>query len=490
MTIGQKSAPSTEAVPAWCTQCVDVPSLHQLRTNEGCATAIKMLYNDTLEKHRILDQYAGARSTGPCNLIKMLCERVVGKFHTSGPESVSKMTTAIALVADQPEYTYYKIDQTIRMACESVVVNAFWRFVPIEGFVRSPSILLKEWSNFERERSHWWRARKAVETDDHVRMKWEALLADLISMLNFHNALLHTKHLLDKPTLKHTLHLAALTAEGRIYENGQGRSIASECRHIMVRRQCDIPIKARPERRPDAGSKRKTEKRKASVPVPRIRKDPPVSTYTGDIFSVATSVYDDLEGAGGGSAAGAGANGGTWRDFIQPVRKAARTTRNSGNVSSFLDDGDEADADDAALALSQLYQMGAGGAAADTSPPAMAAVAPVVATSSSALLNVAKPALAGRRISAEVWKRELANLGRRADGMKFPSNVKELGSGLGGSPVERIGAIQVQRQSSADWPEHLNMPGNVPPVLDKRYSIFQDGSNSTNSTCKNKQLAA
>lgn len=76
-----------------------------------------------------------------------------------------------------------------------------------------------------------------------------------MNLLNFHNALLHTKDLLEKPTLKHTLHVAALTAEGRIYENGQGRSIASECRHILVRKECDIPIKSRPDRKPTSGDR-------------------------------------------------------------------------------------------------------------------------------------------------------------------------------------------------------------------------------------------
>ena len=126
--------------------------------------------------------------------------------------------------------------------------------------IDTPADLLKKWNNFEKERSHWWRARKAAETAEHIRMKWEALLADIHNLLNFHNTLNHAKDMLDKPTLKHTLHLAALTAEGRIYENGQGRSIASECRHILVRKACDIPIKSRPDKKAggSGGGSRKT----------------------------------------------------------------------------------------------------------------------------------------------------------------------------------------------------------------------------------------
>ena len=167
-------------------------------------------------------------------------------------KSIPNLQSGIALVQDMSEFVHYKADQNVRMACESTVVNVFWRYVPVDHYINTPKDLMAEWSNYEKERSHWWRARKAVESDDHIKMKWDALVADVPALLDFHNSLMSTAKLLDKPTLKHTLHLAAMTAEGRIYENGQGRSIASECRHIMVRKQCDIPIKQRPERRPDA----------------------------------------------------------------------------------------------------------------------------------------------------------------------------------------------------------------------------------------------
>jgi hypothetical protein len=250
------------SLPSWVNEQVATPSMAFLKNDSDAMKAVEILYEDTIRKHRIEQQY-GIKATEPMRLIRILCERVIAQFRCpGGPAALTTMNVAISLVHDLKEFSWYKVDKVIGYACESAIINAFWRYVPIDGFMDTPAKLLKEWNNFEHERSHWWRARKAVETDDHIRQKWEALLLDIGHLLNFHNALLHTKRLLEKPTLKHTLHLAALTAEGRTYENGQGRSISSECRHIIVRKYCDIPIKQRPERRPDAGgSKAKGAKR-------------------------------------------------------------------------------------------------------------------------------------------------------------------------------------------------------------------------------------
>lgn len=210
--------------------------------------AVEEIFRDTIRKHRIEEQYPKITHPGPHNLIWRMCQKVIEKLRSG--DKLQDMHMALSMVHDMPEYAqFYKNDHTIKLAVESVVINALWRYVEVEGFIKSPLALLEKWSNFEKERSHWWRARKAAETDDNIQNKWENLLQDIVPLLNFHNAMLHAQKMLEKPTLKHTLHLAAMTAEGRIYENGQGRSIASECRHILVRTQCDIPIKSRPERK-------------------------------------------------------------------------------------------------------------------------------------------------------------------------------------------------------------------------------------------------
>ncbi len=239
----------SDELPDWCFKSVDSPSAMCLQSDAGMIKAIEDIYHDTLAKHGIMEQYQGIRADGPGRLIRRICGETIRKLRVDGVRGVPSMTAMIDCIANHPEYTLYKSDHTIRMACESAVINCLWKYVRHPDHIDTPAELLKKWNNFEKERSHWWRARKAAETSEHVRMKWEALLADIHNLLNFHNALNHTKDLLDKPTLKHTLHLAALTAEGRIFENGQGRSIASECRHILVRKACDIPIKSRPDKK-------------------------------------------------------------------------------------------------------------------------------------------------------------------------------------------------------------------------------------------------
>jgi len=232
--------------------------------------AIKEITQDTIKKHRMEEQYPRTTHIGPYILIQTMAERVLTFLRTG--ENLVDMHQALAMIQDMPEYAqYYKNDHTVKLAVESVVINALWRFVEVEGSVDSPAALLEKWSNFEKERSHWWRARKAAETDENIQNKWENLLVDIMPLLNFHNAMLHSQRMLEKPTLKHTLHLAAMTAEGRIYENGQGRSIASECRHILVRTQCDIPIKSRPERKSSdsqAGALKKPKAYKEARPKP------------------------------------------------------------------------------------------------------------------------------------------------------------------------------------------------------------------------------
>jgi hypothetical protein len=253
------------AIPDWCHVVIPTPSLDLLRTNEQATVAIKNLVDDTMGKHRIAERYDANQILGPSLIIKKLTEALISELRKNGPGSITSVSSAINLVANIPESNLYKTDATVKLALESVIVGAFWHYVPVEGFIDSPAKLLATWKNFEHERTHWWRAKRAAETDEHTRAKWDTLLADLPHLLDFHNCLLHAKELAEKPTLKHTCHVSSLTAEGRIYENGQGRSISSECRHIMVRTFCNIPIKSRPERKSaepaDPSEKRERKKR-------------------------------------------------------------------------------------------------------------------------------------------------------------------------------------------------------------------------------------
>jgi hypothetical protein len=115
-------------------------------------------------------------------------------------------------------------------------------------WIATPADFLRAHNFFEKERSYWWRKQIAKPTIEHNREKYDKLMSDIPALLQYYNAVLHVRDLCPKQTLKHTVTLSALTVEGRTYENGQGRSISSECRHIIVRTLCDIPIKPRPPR--------------------------------------------------------------------------------------------------------------------------------------------------------------------------------------------------------------------------------------------------
>ena len=417
MTTKPNSRSGNLIVPEWCKEVVRTPSLTLISTEESAKKAIEDIYHDTLVKHRVLELYPGLRQAGPCTLIRKMTEAVITALRQHGPQSIKTMHQAMNLIVDLPEATLYKLDQSIRFAIESVVVNAFWRFVPVDGFIDSPIKLLMEWNNFERERSHWWRARKAADTEDHVRMKWDSLLADIVPLLHFHNAMLHAKNLLEKPTLKHTLHLAALTTEGRIYENGQGRSIASECRHIIVRKECDIPIKSRPERK-ESTTPVKREKKKQVVLNPRDG-DPAFASLSRE----------------------------------EPAPKRSR------------------------IAVSNLEQMGSSfapkrtrlgtGHTSDSNFPV---------SQDSAQQSLQRVSLERQR-SAESWAEELAKLGDIQ--RSVPIYEANMLLSISRTPQVTSNSIRdnnaqpsLLRQSSAEWPAHLGLSGSAAPVLSGQKHMF------------------
>ena len=189
-------------IPQWCFEILPPPDAEKLKKEEAERAAIDDIYHDTLDKHKILEQYPGMRATGPCNLIKAISTKVIESIRDNGGgQGISSMQDAMSLVEDEKDFNLYRVDHTVRMACESAVLNAFWRFVRHEEHVESPADLLSRWGSFKKERSHWWRAKRSLDSEEVVRQKWDALLSDSINLLHFHNVLLHTKCLLEKPTL-------------------------------------------------------------------------------------------------------------------------------------------------------------------------------------------------------------------------------------------------------------------------------------------------
>ena len=256
-----------DLLPAWCRVALTAPAIpDNIKTAEGAKACATEIYHDIIQKHRILETYHGLDSTFALDLIRSLCMQAIEEFRKGTIRPT--MNEWLSLVSSITHLESHAIDDPIRLACESVVLTMYCRFIKHGRWVATPQQLLEENNYFDKERSHWWRKQKAAETPEHTKDKYDKMMADLPGLLNYYNAVLHTSDLLIKPTLKHTVVLSALTAEGRTYENGQGRSIASECRHLLVRRVCELPIKPRPQRvgeKPAAVcEKSKSRKRKTS----------------------------------------------------------------------------------------------------------------------------------------------------------------------------------------------------------------------------------
>lgn len=235
-------------LPAYLYDCLEEPAFSAaLRTVEGAKAIGEEIFNETIKNHKIKAAFPGSDAQFVHDLLRQLCELAVMEFH-HGRIVNTRMSDWLALVSKTVELESYSIDNPIRLACESVVLNMFCKFIKHPQWIACPAQFLEANSYFEKERTHWWRKQRAVDTTVHNNDKYEKLLADTPALLRYYNATLHASDLIVKPTLKHTVQLSALTVEGRSYENGQGRSIASECRHMIVRRLCDLPIKARPPR--------------------------------------------------------------------------------------------------------------------------------------------------------------------------------------------------------------------------------------------------
>jgi len=250
-------------LPAWFSQSLAEPAVPaSLATAEGATAIVEEIYTQTVQNHRMLEQFQGLDSKWVLDLIHLMCERAVAEFQKGKYVNV-RMSQWLQLVSTVVDIESYGLESPIRLACESVILNLYCRFVKHPRWISSPEQLMRENNNFEKERSYWWRKHVAKPTPENTRDKLEKLIADAPSLLKYYNAVLHASDLMaPHPTLKHTVTLSSLTVEGRSYENGQGRSIASECRHVVVRKECVIPIKPRPPRSTGGGSSKMSAKSK------------------------------------------------------------------------------------------------------------------------------------------------------------------------------------------------------------------------------------
>lgn len=96
-------------IPEWCSNQIDHPSLASLDTDEKEASAIDLIYHDTLEKHRIMEAYAGIRANGPCALLRALSEQVIKELRSKGTKAVTSMGQGIGLVSSHTEAGLYRL---------------------------------------------------------------------------------------------------------------------------------------------------------------------------------------------------------------------------------------------------------------------------------------------------------------------------------------------------------------------------------------------
>jgi len=233
---------------------------------------INEIVADVIAKHSLDFKY-GEKAVSSKQLVQALTERLVAKFQAEGTAAVTTMSEALSLVADLSEIGRLSIDHAARLACESVVLSCCCLFIYRPGFIDTARKLLETdrkhglAKGFEHEMTCWWRKNPPKRTATSEQDKQIALVGDARSLLLFHNALIHINVLYPtvppsedtnggkstKPTLKHTMALCSLVSDGRTFENGRGRSIMSECRHILVREECDLPIYRRVDRRSSGG---------------------------------------------------------------------------------------------------------------------------------------------------------------------------------------------------------------------------------------------
>ena len=229
-------------LPAFINDSIIAPNRNELRVGNVKQYAI-IIFDDIVMKHSLQERISHNDLSSVLHLVKTLSEKALEAFFLGGAEAIPTMAVGLGFVSDILDVSTLMLDNPVRMACESVILSIFCRFVHHAQFIDCPAKLLRMWNYFEKERSHWWRSRKAIE--DKSEAKWESLMLDMPALLNFHNCLIWCSTLMIKPTLKHSLNLSSLTTEGRGYINGQGRSIPSECRHIITRSFCKIPLKKR-----------------------------------------------------------------------------------------------------------------------------------------------------------------------------------------------------------------------------------------------------
>ena len=136
-------------LPAWFSQPLAEPAVPaSLATAEGANAVIEEIYTQTVQNHRMLEQFQGLDSKWVLDLIRLMCERAVAEFQRGKYVNV-KMSQWLQLVSTVVDIESYGLESPIRLACESVILNLYCRFVKHPRWISSPEQLMRENNYFE-----------------------------------------------------------------------------------------------------------------------------------------------------------------------------------------------------------------------------------------------------------------------------------------------------------------------------------------------------
>ena len=230
-------------LPAEFSQRVPEPSWECIRSDVGAEAMIRELTKQAVDvhKHDLEEQYADSYMRS----LSTLARDIVTRFReNNGQFPLSTMSDVLKLVDAEVDLTTVSINDPLRVACECLTLNAFSRLqkgkrtAHCPGYIGSVSDLMKEFGDFDVERTQWWRKKRARNSHEpkYQQKLWTELLDDLLKLLKFYNAAVWLHALAEKHKTQHSCDLVSQTTEGPKYVSGSGRKVTAECREIIVMR--------------------------------------------------------------------------------------------------------------------------------------------------------------------------------------------------------------------------------------------------------------
>lgn len=230
-------------LPAEFSQPAPEPSWECIRSDVGAEAMIRELTKQAVDvhKHDLEEQYADTYMRS----LNTLARDIVTRFReNNGQFPLSTMSDVLKLVDAEVDLTTVSINDPLRVACECLTLNAFSRLqkgkktAHCPGYIGSVSDLMKEFGDFDVERTQWWRKKRARNSHEikYQQKLWTELTDDLQKLLKFYNAAVWVHALAEKHKTQHSCDLVSQATEGPKYVSGSGRKVTAECREIIVMR--------------------------------------------------------------------------------------------------------------------------------------------------------------------------------------------------------------------------------------------------------------